>query len=137
MAEDLAKKFIEALAKLEAERDLETITSLFGEDCEIGNVVTENKDKNISPREFWQSYRDSFGEIKSTFRNHIVAGNTAALEWQSEGTSSDNKPFVYDGVSVLEFGGDKITRFHAYFDPNRLGRQIIDEKSREASGGNG
>lgn len=133
MAADLAKKFIEALGRLEAERDLETISSLFGDDAEIGNVViADNKTGAVGAREFWQHYRDNFGEIKSIFRNQIVTDKTAALEWQSEGTSADGKRFSYEGVSVLEFDGDKISRFHAYFDPNKLGRQMVDEKGREA-----
>jgi ketosteroid isomerase-like protein len=135
MAEELAKKFIEALHRLEAERDLETISSLFTDDCEIANVVTsDNRQSSQNAREFWQHYRDNFGEIKSTFRNEIITDKTAALEWQSEGTSADGNQFTYEGVSILEFNGDKISRFHAYFDPNKLGRQIVDEKTREASG---
>ncbi len=132
MAEDTAKKFIDALGKLEAERDLETIASLFADDCEIGNVVTENKDKSLGARKFWQSYRDNFGEVKSTFRNQIITENHAALEWTTTGTSSEGKDFQYDGVSVLEIDGDKISRFHAYFDPNKLGQQIVSEKTRSA-----
>ncbi|MDQ3321139.1 MAG: nuclear transport factor 2 family protein [Acidobacteriota bacterium] len=132
MAEDTAKKFIDALGKLEAERDLETIASLFADDCEIGNVVTENKDKSLGARKFWQSYRDNFGEVKSTFRNQIIMENHAALEWTTTGTSSEGKDFQYDGVSVLEIDGDKISRFHAYFDPNKLGQQIVSEKTRSA-----
>ncbi|HEX8287548.1 MAG TPA: nuclear transport factor 2 family protein [Pyrinomonadaceae bacterium] len=132
MAEETAKKFIEALHKLEADRDLETITGLFDEAAEVGNVVTN--DKNLDPREFWQSYRDNFDRIESKFRNEIITDSTAALEWTSTGTSSDGKEFQYDGVSILEIDGDKITRFHAYFDANQLGRQIVDEKSKEANG---
>lgn len=131
MAEDLAKKFIEALRRLEAERDLETISSLFGDDAEVGNVVTaDNENVSRGAHQFWQHYRDNFDEIKSTFRNQIVTDKTAALEWQSEGTSADGSRFSYEGVSILEFDGDKISRFHAYFDPNKLGRQIVDERSR-------
>ncbi len=132
MAEDTAKKFVDALGKLEAERDLDTIVSLFADGCDIGNVVTENKDKKISPSEFWQSYRDSFGEVKSTFRNQVITEDRAALEWNTTGTSSEGKEFEYDGVSILEIDGDKISRFHAYFDPNKLGQQIISEKSKGA-----
>jgi hypothetical protein len=111
---------------------LETITGLFDEAAEVGNVVTN--DKNLDPREFWQSYRDNFDRIESKFRNEIITDSTAALEWTSTGTSSDGKEFQYDGVSILEIDGDKITRFHAYFDANQLGRQIVDEKSKEANG---
>ncbi len=130
MAEDTARKFVDALWKLEGERDLETICALFADDCEIGNVVTENKDKAIDPRQFWQSYRDSFGEVKSTFRNQIILENAAALEWNTTGTSSEGHEFEYDGVSILEIDADKITRFHAYFDPNRLGKQIVAEENQ-------
>ncbi len=122
MAENTAKQFIDALYKLESERDLETIVSLFSEDCEIGNVVTD--DKNIGVEQFWKSYRESFGEVESTFRNEIVTGGVTALEWTTSGTSGDGHELKYDGVSILEIGGDKITRFHAYFDPNKLGKQM-------------
>ena len=30
----------------------------------------------------------------------------------------------YEGVSILEVEGDKISRFFAYFDPRKLGKQI-------------
>lgn len=132
MAEKTAKKFVDALHKLEAERDLDTIVSLFADDCQIGNVVTENKDKAISPREFWQNYRDNFGEVKSTFHNEIFTENASALEWTTKGTSTEGKEFEYDGTSILETGADKITRFHAYFDPNKLGKQIVSEEAKGA-----
>lgn len=124
MAENTAKSFIDALGKLESDRDLETICGLFSEDCEIGNVVTE--DKTISAEDFWTSYRDSFGEVRSTFRNEIVTGEATALEWTTTGTTGDGHEFAYDGVSILETSGDRITRFHAYFDPNKLGKQMQD-----------
>ncbi len=134
MAENTAKNFIDALGKLEAERDLETIVGLFSDDCEIGNVVTE--DKNIGAKEFWTSYRESFGEVRSTFKNEIITDSTAALEWTTSGTTGSGHEFEYEGVSVLEIDGDKITRFHAYFDPNKLGKQIVaDDKTEAQSNG--
>ena len=132
MAAETAKKFIDALHKLEADRDLETIAGLFDESAEVSNVLTE--DRPMDAREFWQHYRDNFGEIKSTFRNEIITESRAALEWVSEGTSSEGNEFKYSGVSILEIDGEKITRFEAYFDPSNLGHQIVDEKSREANG---
>ena len=132
MAAETAKKFIDALHKLESERDLDTIAGLFDESAAVSNVLTE--DRPMNAREFWQHYRDNFSEIKSTFRNEIITDSRAALEWTSEGTSSDGNEFKYDGVSILEIDGNKITRFQAYFDPNNLGRQIVDEKSKEANG---
>ncbi len=124
MTEKTAKFFIGALNKLEADRDLETICGLFSENCEIGNVVTE--DKNIGARDFWTSYRDSFDKVHSTFRNEIIMDGAAALEWKTTGTNSEGHEFEYEGVSILEIKDDKITRFHAYFDANKLGKQMID-----------
>ncbi len=132
MAEATAKKFIDALGKLEAERDLDTICALFADDCDIANVITEDNDRQTGAREFWQSYRDNFADVKSTFRNEIIADNRAALEWDTTGTSSEGNEFEYDGVSILEIEGDKITRFRAFFDPNKLGRQIVEEKRKGA-----
>ena len=80
MAADTAEKFIDALHKLEAERDLDTIASLFADDADVANVITEDNDK----------------------------------------------------TTVLEIDGDVITRFRAYFDPNKLGKQIVEEKSQGA-----
>lgn len=129
MAENTAKNFIDALNKLESDRDLETICGLFSEDSEVGNVVTAYK--NLGAREFWTSYRDSFDQVHSTFRNEIITDGRAALEWKTAGTSSEGHEFEYEGVSILEIEADKITRFHAYFDPNKLGKQIVsDENNR-------
>ena len=132
MAEATAKKFIDALGKLEAERDLDTICALFADDCDIANVITEDNDRQTGAREFWQSYRDNFADVKSTFRNEIIADNRAALEWDTTGTSSEGNEFEYDGVSILEIEEDKITRFRAFFDPSKLGRQIVEGKKQSA-----
>lgn len=134
MANETAKRFIDALHKLEAERDLETIVSLFAADCDINNVVTVDNNQKHDARKFWQAYRDNFGEVESVFRNEIITENRAALEWQTTGTSGDGSEFEYEGVSILEIEAEHITRFFAYFDPNKLGRQIVDEKGKEANG---
>lgn len=128
MSEQIAKRFVEALGKLETERDLESIVNLFAQDCEVGNVVSPEKfHGREGAREFWGSkYRDTFGEVKSTFRNVFVADKRAALEWTTEGTSNNGAHVSYDGVSILEIEGDAIKRFCAYFDAGRLGRQLSE-----------
>jgi limonene-1,2-epoxide hydrolase len=134
MAERVAEKFIAALGKLEADRDLETIVPLFADECEVGNVVSPEKFRGREgAREFWGAkYRDTFGEVKSTFRNVFATADRAALEWTTEGTSSDGAPIRYEGVSIIESDGDSIKRFRAYFDASNLGRQIM----RQAGGQN-
>src|SRR5689334_16503103 len=126
MSEQVAKRFIEALGRLEAERDLEGIVELFAADAEVGNVVSPEKFKGRGgAREFWGAkYRDTFGEVRSTFRNVYATEDGAVLEWTTEGTANDGTPIKYDGVSIIEIRGDGITRFRAYFDAGQLGRQL-------------
>ena len=127
MSEQVAKRFVEALGRLEAGRELEEMVRLFAPDAEVGNVVSPEKFRGPEgAREFWGAkYRDTFGEVKSTFRNVFANETRAALEWTTVGTAADGSPVNYDGVSILEFGGGKITRFCAYFDAGDLGRQIL------------
>jgi ketosteroid isomerase-like protein len=126
MSEQLAEKFVEALGRLEAAGELEPLVSLFADECEVGNVVSPEKFRGREgAREFWGAkYRDTFGEVRSTFRNVFAAGTRAALEWTTEGTSKDGSSVRYDGVSILETDGEHVTRFRAYFDAGALGRQL-------------
>ena len=127
MSKEVADRFVEALRKLEEDRDVEALVEIHTEDCDVGNVaVPKTFSGHEGLREFWTSYRNTFDEMKSEFRNVFAddAGR-AALEWTTEGTAAGN-PVSYDGVSILEIGGDKVRRFRAYFDPRRLTEQIVD-----------
>jgi ketosteroid isomerase-like protein len=126
MSEQVAERFIEALGRLEAERDLETIAALFAAESEIGNVVSPERFRGPEgAREFWGAkYRDTFDEVKSTFRNVFRSDRRVALEWTTEATTSDGKPVQYDGVSIVETNGRHITRFRAYFDAGSIGRRL-------------
>lgn len=127
VSEQLARQFVTALGKLEQERDLETIASLFSENAEIDNVTSaKGKEGKQGAREFWRVYRETFDEMKSTFRNQIFMDGRAALEWVTTGSSKNGHSVEYEGVSILEIEGDKITRFYAYFDPRKLGKQLED-----------
>jgi ketosteroid isomerase-like protein len=123
--QSIAERFIAALGQLEGARDVEPLVTLHGEDCDVGNVnVPERFHGPDGARRFWSEYRDTFGEVRSEFRNVIATADRVALEWTTTGTSVDDKPLTYDGVSILEVDGDKLTRFRAYFDPGKLGRQM-------------
>lgn len=125
MSRQVAEQFIEALHKLEEDRDLDPIVATYSEDCEVGNIIVPEQFKGPDgARRFWTEYRDTFGEIHSSFRNVIASDGGAALEWTTKATSADGDPLEYDGVSILEIEGDKVTRFRAYFNPRSLGRQM-------------
>lgn len=63
--------------------------------------------------------------IVSAYTEDCEVGNVAALEWTTEGTN-DGDTVTYEGVSILEIEGDKVSRFYAYFDPRALSRQVLD-----------
>ena len=126
MSKEVADNFVEALRKLEEDRDVEALVKIHTEDCEVGNVSVPGSFKGQDGlREFWTEYRKTFGEIKSTFRNVFATEEGAALEWTTEGTS-DGDNVSYAGVSILEIEGDKVRRFMAYFDTRDFTPQVVD-----------
>ena len=127
MTKEVADGFVEALRKLEEDRDVEALVEIHTEDCDVGNVaVPKNFSGHDGLREFWTGYRDTFGEMKSEFRN-IFADDVghAALEWNTSGEANGND-VSYDGVSLLEIEEGKVSRFRAYFDPRSLSGQVVD-----------
>jgi hypothetical protein len=126
VSKEVADDFVEALRKLEEDRDVEALVEIHTADCEVGNVsVSETFRGHEGLREFWTEYRKTFGEMKSTFRNVFVTEEGAALEWMTQGTSN-GEDVSYDGVSILEIEGGKVSRFMAYFDPRALTPQVVD-----------
>lgn len=129
MSQQIADKFVEALGKLEASRELEPLVAVFAGNCEVGNIVSPEKfHGRDGARKFWTTYRDTFGDVRSTFRNIFATENRAALEWVTEGTTSGGTAFKYEGVSILEIEGEQVTRFRAYFDAGELGQQVKQEQ---------
>ena len=127
MSREVADRFVEALRKLEEDRDVEGLVEIHTEDCDVGNVaVPKTFSGHEGLREFWTGYRDTFGEMRSEFRNVFAdeAGH-AALEWNTTGTANGNE-VSYDGVSLLEIDGGKVNRFRAYFDPRSVSGQVVD-----------
>ncbi len=126
MSREVADRFVKALWKLEEERDVEALVEIHTEDCDVGNVaVPQTFSGHDGLREFWTSYRDTFGDMKSEFRNVFAddAGH-AALEWNTSGQANGNE-VSYEGVSLLEIRNGKVSRFRAYFDPRTVNEQVV------------
>lgn len=124
---NVAEKFIGALTELESGRDVELMVALFTDDCEVGNVAASKKFRGIEgARRFWTHYRAAFKDVCSIFQNEIYSGNQAKLQWTTEGKSKNGRKIRYEGVSILETEGEKITHFYAYFDRKNLKRQIAE-----------
>ena len=80
MSEHIVKQFVEALGRLESNHELEPIVSLFAEGAEINNVtLLEGKQGQVGAEEFWRVYRETFDDMKSTFKNQIVMDGKGAL----------------------------------------------------------
>jgi steroid delta-isomerase-like uncharacterized protein len=127
VSREVADRFVEALRKLEEDRDVEDLVEIHTEDCDVGNVaVPKTFSGHDGLREFWTGYRDTFGEMRSDFRNVFAdeAGH-AALEWNTSG-EANGKGVSYDGVSLLEIEDGKVSRFRAYFDPRSISSQVVD-----------
>lgn len=127
MAQTLPERFIDALHSLEADRNLDEIVALFSDDCEVGNIVVPEKfHGKDGARQFWTKYRDTFETLQSSFRNTIETNDRAALEWTTEAKAAEGESIHYEGVSLLEFQSNAITRFRAYFNAGDLGRQLVE-----------
>ena len=126
VSREVADKFVEALRKLEEDRDVEALVEIHTEDCDVANVaVPRTFSGHDGLREFWKGYRDTFGEMRSEFRNVFAddAGH-AALEWNTSG-KANGKKVSYDGVSLLEIEEGRVSRFRAYFDPRTVSAQVV------------
>ena len=117
--------FIQALYRLEHDRDTGPIAALYAPDADISNPLVKHASEGQGGAEaFWTKYRAAFETIHSEFRNIVEDDKSALLEWVSSGESKEG-PFRYGGVSVIEYGegsedGGGITAFRAYFDPAQV-----------------
>jgi len=115
-----ADTFIQALYRLEHDREVESIAALFAPDADVSNPLVKHAHEGEGgAAAFWTSYRAAFETIHSEFRNIVEDDKSSLLEWVSEGTSKSG-PFRYGGVSVIEWGEGGITGFRAYFDPAQV-----------------
>ena len=121
----VAQRFVEALRTLEREGDPTALADLYAEKSRSGNV--QHPDGFRGPdgaRQFWLTYRSTFGEVRSEFRTVVASDDAVALEWTTEGTVG-GRPVRYDGVTVLDLVGGQIARSCAYYDATRLGREAL------------
>ena len=127
---DRAKTFTDALAKLEADKDVGPIAALFAEGADVSNPMVKHPGEGEQGAEaFWTNYRKAFDTIRSEFRHIVDSGDTSFLEWTSEG-SMNGEAIRYGGVSVLEHGQGGITAFRTYFDPTPLKSQATAAVAR-------
>lgn len=125
---DLVQAFLDALARLESANELDPMLRLFHADAQLENPHLGPVQGSDAVRRFWMSYRGAFDSVRSEFRRIVREGDTCVLEWASEGRGPAGDALRYQGVSILEFEGNRIRRFSAYFDPSAL--EMLAEGAR-------
>jgi hypothetical protein len=81
VSREVADKFVEALWKLEEDRDVEALVEIHTQNCSVGNVaVSKTFSGHDGLREFWTDYRKTFDEMKSEFRN-VFADDSGHAAW--------------------------------------------------------
>ncbi len=130
-----AKEFIKALASAEQTRGIQQLVSLFTPQAEVRSIAL--KKPLTGPdgvKRFWLDYLGNFESVRSSFTHTHSSQDLTVLEWKSEGTLLDGTAINYQGVSILEYSADKISRFRTYYDSaaflpegaKLLGREVTD-----------
>lgn len=125
MTQEVAYRFVEALAALESSGQMDPLLDTFSEACDLANASSpESFQGKQGAQEYWSRYRDAFRVIRSDIRNIITGDDNIALEWTTLATDRNGKQVQYNGVSILETRGLSIVSFRAYFDPKKSSEKI-------------
>lgn len=114
-------RFLEALGRLEEHEEADPLVALFAEDVV---VATATGGADLHGRDgagrLWTEDRALFARVRSDFRNVVVDGDVAILEWHREAEGHGGEDLSHPGVSVLELRDGQVARFGVYFDPARV-----------------
>ncbi|MDP8921377.1 MAG: nuclear transport factor 2 family protein [Chloroflexota bacterium] len=120
---DIVPAFLAALGHLERDRDPEPMVALFGSACRLQTILDDDEWSGPDgARAFWERYRDSFGDVRSTFHSQLETDDRVALEWTTEATTVTGEPLRYAGACFLDLADGQVVGFRAYFAPAALGR---------------
>ena len=135
MAKPTADEFIAALRQCEDQGSADALAALYADDAQTSNPTEREPQRGVEgARHFWDAYRKSFQTIHSRFHTILEGDDKAMLEWTSDCQTAAGVKTSYDGVSVFETRGGKITRFTAYFDPAELNAGRTQDKQQGARG---
>jgi ketosteroid isomerase-like protein len=117
MSEGLAERFAQKLLELERSRDPAPLLELFAENVELKRAPQHREYKGLGEaREFWNEYLDMFSNIRTTFDAMTESGDRAALEWHSECKLDSGSELTYQGCTVIETQGGRVSKLRTYYD---------------------
>ena len=126
MSTELVDRFFKAMS----DGDMDTVRSVFHEDCVSTDFATgqvsKGIDGNMQDVEMW---RASFGDIKVEAISHTVSGNTVVTEMKFTGTNDGDMPMPdgssipatgntvqMQGCQICEFKDGKMINARQYYD---------------------
>lgn len=123
--ESLVNEFIRRLQEAERTRDGHSLTELFEKNAQLANLTRHHTVSGADHHRqealcFWSQYLSVFAEISSYFEHVYDDGRCAVLEWHATGAMMNGLPVDYRGVSIIEYGDDKIREFRTYYDSAAL-----------------
>ena len=112
-----AHAFCKALQQFEQDGNLEPLARFFANNAQISSIALRQPlEGRAGVQTFWRDYLSVFQNVASTFRHVHGVADLAVLEWTSEGVLVTGEMINYQGVSILEFTGERISRFRTYYD---------------------
>jgi ketosteroid isomerase-like protein len=111
-----SQRFADALKSLE-QGDSDDMLAQYADDAELQRPERKHgPGREAAPQTFWKQYLAEFDEISTEFTRIAEAGDEGVLEWRSTGRLSAGRDIDYQGVSLLTFDGDRVSRFATYYD---------------------
>lgn len=133
MSHPSTDRFAETLLKAEETGDPNPLAELYAAESECKNLANDEPRTGVEgARRFWGDYLKAFKSIKSHFHTILGGADHGVLEWTSKGELPSGKPIEYRGVSILVFEGDKVKRFHTYYDSAAF---VVAPATAEPAGG--
>jgi ketosteroid isomerase-like protein len=119
---ELAERFMTALHRLEAERDVEAMSALFEQGATLRRAPRERAYEGPDgARRFWSEYLDAFQSVKTEFGDVTEQAGRVVLEWRSTAISKVGHSIEYDGCSIVEGEDERVRSFRTYYDAASAG----------------
>ncbi|ADI13929.1 nuclear transport factor 2 family protein [Truepera radiovictrix] len=113
---EIAQSFMDALKRVEKEREVAPLVALFAEDATLERMTHKTYEGKGDVETFWTEYLEPFDEVSTEFYNVTEDDETVVLEWRSKGKLKGGKDISYRGVSSFDVEGGKVKSFRTYYD---------------------
>ncbi len=120
MDNDTVRAFIEALHAVDSQRDPAPLAELVSDDAKVTSIDGHNtRTGPDGMTTLFTQYLEQLEKVSTTFTRVTESADRAALEWISKVTVAGGDT-SYDGVTVIETEGGKVTDFRTVYDSGAL-----------------